>query len=158
MVTEIPADLNVLILHGKSKSGKTDVILKVVDLLCSAGFNITSKTNINTSPSDICCTLEKENKSIGIITRGDEIFDLRKDFDCIGYGCDLYICCCRSKGKTVEFVSRISGSGMQLWLEKFTISHNRLPDSICIDKLQNSANLCQATEIAEIVKTILTQN
>ena len=150
-----PTNLNIMVLHGKSASGKTKTISKAVKLLLENGFSMLKEYTLENADDNICCVLEKNNKLIGITSRDNDVSQLRKDFELLGYMCDLYICCCKSKGRTMGFIGGLSQDGIQLHIEKITLSYSRIPPSISIDEIQNSLNTCQATEIVKIATSIL---
>ena len=155
MTSTLPTNLNIIVLHGKSPSGKSETVLKAVELLLENGYSVKAKYSSESISDNICCVIEKNNKLVGITTRGDDVSHLKKDFESLGYLCDLYICCSRSKGRTMAFLGGLSQDGIQLHLEKSTLSCNRIPASLPIEELKNSIDNCQAIEIVKIVLSVI---
>lgn len=92
------------VLMGISNSGKTSTLKELIDKLLVNHAICEQKDVIG---DDIRIKLKFNDKIIGITTRGDTEYALQKDFEWLGE-CDIYFFASHIKGKTRNYVYRIS--------------------------------------------------
>lgn len=110
----------VLALWGKPNNGKSETILKFVDLLIAHGAEIESTKNSRFNAKDKWLVLKYKNKLIGITSRGDTRDLLEEDFNNFKK-CDICICATHTRGATVKFIEETYCSNNIYWLRKSTL-------------------------------------
>lgn len=102
----------IICIKGKANVGKTQTLSFVMEIFDDKRDEI--KENLN--GTDFRTTFKLDRCKIGIISRGDNAFQLENDLKSIGK-CDIYICTCRSKGATYKVIQEFS-KGKELILIK----------------------------------------
>lgn len=111
----------ILALWGKSNNGKSETILKLVDLLINDGAKIENVKNTRRNAKDKWFVLRYKNKLIGITSRGDTCALLEEDFNNFKK-CDICICATHTSGATIKFIEENYHYDNIYWLRKASFS------------------------------------
>ena len=122
----------VLALWGKSNNGKSETILKLIDLLFSNGAEIENAKISRQNVKDKWIVLRYKNKIIGITTRGDTRDLLEEDFKNFKT-CDICVCATRLYGGTVKFIEENYYKNNIYWLRKSAFSVGNINEKKCND-------------------------
>ncbi|MCH8519238.1 MAG: hypothetical protein LAT82_00595 [Nanoarchaeota archaeon] len=92
--------VNIICFRGKSNTGKTSIIYKILEEYFQFNFfyGFNKRTNSN-EKKDITFSFKYEKKKIGINTGGDDKYNLYRIINELK-NCDIIICSCRTKGST----------------------------------------------------------
>lgn len=139
----------IITLQGKSGTGKTTTLKLLIDKISK----IYPTDFLRNNKIDIAVTVNINGKRVGITTRGDNKYCLEHDFNLMGL-CDLYICACRTKGETIDFLSSESNGGLLICHGKWYVSTKAtcLKD---ISKIRNNINLKQTDELYKELQSLL---
>ena len=113
-------EASVLALWGKPNNGKSETILKFVDLLIAHGAEIESAENSWFNTTDKWFVLKYKSILIGVTSRGDTRALLEEDFKNF-MDCDICICATHTRGATVKFIEETYCSNNIYWLRKSTL-------------------------------------
>lgn len=131
--------MEIIALQGIAKSGKTTTLTMLHDLMVSNGY---VETYISKGKKDFCCVLQKNDRKIGLTTRGDSIADLNQDYKNVltnEPNIDTFICAIHTYGGTVNFVNQNPNNAYRIF-GKITVETNK---SIS-PQLEYKANKLQA--------------
>ncbi len=115
----------VLVLWGKSNSGKTDTLVQLINLLIENDCIFMEESKHFGTSADKWCIIQFMGKKIAITTRGDDWNCLNADFEEINkykIDIDIYICATHEKGKTVDFVKSKFEKENIYWIAKSRLS------------------------------------
>lgn len=103
----------IIALRGKSQTGKTTTLKKLIEIIKEKGHGVTT---LEQYKNDIVIVVEINGKNVGITTRGDFKSYLATDFaEFEKWSCELFVCACRSKGETVDFLEKQSKGGTLIY-------------------------------------------
>ncbi len=122
----------VLVLWGKSNNGKSETILKLIDLLVLSGAEIENPENLSRRARDKWVVLRYKDKLIGITTRGDARKVLEIDFKNFA-NCEICVCATHLYGGTVKFIEENYCENNIYWLRKSAFSVGAINDEKCND-------------------------
>ena len=113
--------MKVIALRGSKDSGKTATMNA---LLCLFPAPIQKlKIDLNKKTRDFWVEFSYNNKKIGIISIGDPYGEplTQKSFliDFREHKCDVIVCVCRTRGKTVDLLIDIFGKSKIVFIRKF---------------------------------------
>lgn len=111
----------ILALWGKANNGKSETILKLIDLLISNGAEIKNAKNSRINAKDKWVILSYKSKIIGVTTRGDTRALLEEDFENFKT-CDICVCATHLYGGTVKFIAENYCENNIYWLRKSAFS------------------------------------
>ena len=139
-----------LVLYGKANVGKTTSLKLVIKKLLTKGAieakgAYASGSNFS---DDRRIILEYKGKVLGITTRGDTKVALEEDFAAFEEGLDLFICACRTKGETCDFIKNHFSD--IVWMKKIYTNNNY---SYSIQKYIDMINGLQAEMILDEIET-----
>lgn len=139
---ELKNQMCIIALSGKGNTGKTQCLQKLIyeinktkhvtciypnnlnkfkELIKKGDPVINDKNNM----SDFIVIVETQEKTVGIITYGDNEESLIYSFYMLkDYDCDLYICACRSYGKTIALLEELTESGKLIVHNRWAISED----------------------------------
>lgn len=112
----------IIALQGKSGTGKTTTLGMLIKKVKKI-YNTTIKETYRDGQRDLYAIVEINGKKVGITTRGDTEECLEIDFEKMG-NCQLYVCACRTKGGTVEFVEKQAKNGLLIYHGKWYYKSN----------------------------------
>lgn len=158
---QLKTDLNIIALSGKSNTGKTHCLQKLIfefpnnskfidkshkfdDLFKNGIPLVNNKNNL----IDLIVVVEINNTKIGIITYGDDEAALTDSFYQLkDYECGLYVCACRTQGGTIKLLNELTENGK-------LIIHNRwaVSEESYIEKTMNYQVEEIKSEIEDILK------
>lgn len=92
--------MRTIALKGKGEIGKTTAIKLLVSSFNTFGYKFES---LIFKEVELLAKIEINGLLVGITTRGDNVTCLEDDFKDLGE-CDLYVCACRTRGKTIQFL------------------------------------------------------
>lgn len=110
----------IFVLQGKSSVGKTTTIKKIYNLL----INELSAERVNANSevlnkNDIRVILKIDNVYIGIGSEGDPGSELDKNLEIfVKNQCQIIICACRTRGRTVDWINKYSNEFKIEWIRK----------------------------------------
>lgn len=122
----------ILVLWGKSNNGKSETILKLIDLLISNGAEIKNAKNSRINAKDKWVILSYKSKIIGVTTRGDTRDLLEEDFENFKT-CDICVCATHLYGGTVKFIEENYYKNNIYWLRKSAFSVGTTNEVKCND-------------------------
>lgn len=116
----------IITLQGKSKTGKTTTIRKLIEKIENQ-YTVTELFN----GEDRVISADIKGKKLGITSCGDTKSALENDFAMMG-DCDLYVCASRTKGDTIDFLNEQTKFGVLITHGKwyFSSTNNSLDDDI----------------------------
>lgn len=139
---ELKSQMCIIALSGKGNTGKTQCLQKLIyevnksnnticiypndinkfeELIKNGDPVINDKNNM----SDFIVIVKIQEKTVGIITYGDDEESLIDSFYMLkDYDCDLYICACRSYGKTIALLEELTESGKLIVHNRWAISED----------------------------------
>lgn len=148
----------VLVLWGKSNSGKTDTIVQLINLLIDNECVIIKQSDHFKTSADKWCIIEFNGKKLGITTRGDDKESICSDFSEINdyikktnSNIDIYICAAHGKGQTFKFLESEFTEKNIYWYAKSRLSIGA--GKLCND-FYSIENKNQALGILNILKKI----
>lgn len=125
----------IIILSGKAKSGKTTTLLSVIEQLKKIATKITDKRPNRKNARDRTVIIEINGMIIIIITAGDTLEVIEKEFERVApLACDILICATRTNGAGISHVKDIAKD------------HSIVHDTLSINN---------TTEVAEKTKEII---
>ena len=139
----------IIALQGKSGTGKTTTLKLLIDKIAS----IYPTKTVHKNNSDIAVIADIDGKTVGITTRGDNEECLAKDFEYMGL-CDLYICACRTKGESVDFLESEANGGLLIYHGKWYVSA-KIGNLKNISDIRNGVNSQQVDEIYKELLSLL---
>lgn len=142
------------VLYGRANVGKTTSLGLVIEKLVANGAKEIKGVDISlfNSSDDRRILLEYKGKLIGITTRGDTRKALEKDFDAFKRELDLFVCACRTKGETCDFIKEYFSD--IVWMKKIHTNNNY---SFSIQKYIDKMNEIQAMMIIEEIESWITK-
>ena len=111
----------ILALWGKSNNGKSETILRLIDLFINVGAEIINVKNIRRNAKDKWVVLRYKNNLIGITTRGDTRDLLEEDFKNFK-NCHICVCATHTSGATIKFIEENYHHDNIYWLRKASFS------------------------------------
>lgn len=139
-----------LVLYGRSNTGKTGTLMKLMDLIKSKGYLVINSTFPIDSFGDRRIITEIKGKRIGITSRGDTRAVLEEDYMWAGE-CDWFICASRTKGQTEDFINKSFST--ILWQKRWQVLDDKLGFSF--SALYDESQMNQAKMILELLENIL---
>lgn len=140
--------VNCLVLYGKSNTGKTKTLKRLIELIKDNGY--TPIKPEEERDADKIVVFDIKGRKVGITSRGDAVDLLADDFAWMG-DCDLYVCASHSRGNTVEFLekkfSRI------IWQRRWDVLQDKY--GIAFTSLYNDSNEAQAKTLYNLITDIL---
>ena len=142
---KLRSDMKIIALQGKSHTGKSYCLQKLIykiskrsKFVCVHPRDITKfneliqngiSTTKNSSMVDFLVYGKIDDKTIGIITYGDNEKSLAKGFDrLMKYNCDLYVCACRTHGETVDFLEKLTANGKLVLHGRWHVNEEKYRD------------------------------
>ena len=122
----------ILALWGKSNNGKSETILKLIDLLILNGAEVENAKISRQNAKDKWIVLRYKDKTIGITTRGDTRELLEEDFGNFK-NCDICVCATHLYGGTVKFIEENYCKNNIYWLRKSAFSVGTINEEKCND-------------------------
>lgn len=132
----------IIALQGKSNTGKTTTLSALIKKI-DKNYNIQLLKN----RTDKIAIVNINGKRLGITTAGDNRKTLDNCFDLMGK-CDLYVCACRLKGETVNFLESKAKCQKVIFHGKWYIINDFISD-------REKANNAQAKLIYDEIINIL---
>lgn len=133
----------IICLQGKHDSGKTKTLKKVCKIILEK-YKTNKMSDCKTLFEDcykydfVKVINNVKGKKIGINTKGDEWHWLERwNKELAEQGCDIIICACRSRGKTVEQVKKMKRKG---YLVEFVVKERESVEAIFPQANLESAN------------------
>lgn len=139
----------IIALQGTSTKGKSTTLKLLINLLSKKHYvDIIYDTKVEQVAIVII-----NDKKVGITTRGDTQYCLETDFKKLK-NCDLYVCACRSKGETLDFLDKESKDGILLLHGKwyFSVYNGTYKDE---ENMRESINIRQANSIYEQILDLI---
>ena len=93
----------IIALKGRSKSGKSTTLTELVKMV----FEI--ELHLPKIQKDLVISFKYKNKTIAVISVGDNVPLITKHFNKIKDKFDILICACRDSGMTLNFYNEFSG-------------------------------------------------
>ena len=142
---------HVFALRGKSKTGKSQTIRTVVEMLTEKHPDATVEHN-HTTKVDVRVVLTINGLKVGIESQGKLVEESLDLF--VKIGCDVIVCATRTSGATVNAVNALHGFNVR-WLEQQPKSqpHEQVLRSLIMAR-EISANVQALIAPAEPVKAL----
>ncbi len=93
----------IIVLRGDSKTGKSTTLRRVVSEIFEIEI-YRPKLRV-----EVVVSFKYKNKTIAVITIGDDVPIIKKYFDKVDGKFDILICACRDVGETFEFYNKFHG-------------------------------------------------
>ncbi len=140
----------ILTLYGVGSCGKTTTITKFYKKICAEGGKTICKKE---AQKDSWWIVRYKDKIIGVTTRGDDGYTLKKDFENFA-DCDLCVCASRTKGSSIDFLKQFE---LYLLAKEAFCPHEKEThyNFAFIEKIRDASNDCQAQKMLEIVNALL---
>lgn len=146
-----------IVLWGRENTGKTTTLNLLVYKLINIGANVLfgnfSRTVLinNYLTENHYAVFEYDSKKIAVITAGDNDKTLDDYFSKIDCDCDIYVCACRTKGCSCNYIKTLFSENNILWIEKYSVTGNSKNIFPCLKAFQYCANETQAGDILKII-------
>ena len=144
-----------IILQRKSNRGKTEtlnlLIRKLCDLFGAAPITRTQNTGLNENNEAV---LTYKKSKIGITTVGDDAGILEKSLSNLGSDCDLYVCACRRRGSSKDYLEDRFSGHIIMWQDKWSVLEWSGATAE-LRSLQSKANDLQALALVDAIHAML---
>lgn len=151
-VIEMAKEKTVICLSGSANCGKTQTLNYVREQLLKKG-KIVHEEKLRSQ--DFRCAINVDGKIVGISSRGDIVQFLEDDLPYLEkHKCEIYICTCRTKGKTRGYINDFATGKKLIVYKKDGLSG----DCDLLDNKEariEAMNRKAADEILEILEEIL---
>ncbi|MBR3149377.1 MAG: hypothetical protein IKF64_04325 [Eubacterium sp.] len=150
-------DKKAIVLRGEIDSGKSATLNNLINKLLPVSRCI-AKSHYRKATKDQWVVLEYNSKNIAIITVGDSVKDIKNAFEEMhresSENIDLYICTCRSRDKTREYMESLFNPYDLIWVFKWTVFREADVEEAIIKLFQDKANEIQAQAILEMIDIV----
>lgn len=153
--SNLPTNMKILSLYGRSKKGKTLTLGILAKLLQRIGQFTNKAPRRKKEVCGVFSIYNAQGKEIkvGLTTKGDDDIALDYDFTLLGK-CDLYVCASHLKGSTLTWLQNRTKNGYLLRLSKATVQEQGQMPNVAIITEQ-AINTWQAEKLFEIVISLL---
>ena len=157
------ATKKVIVLRGEGNGGKTTTLNKLIKKMLSfekSTFLLGNPNNatFTDEDKDRWVIIKYYDKTVAILTAGDGTQDLSKNFEEISHQfsdpIDIYVCASRSRGKTIEYITKKFKDNVILWERKWDIWREDQIKNPVIEKLRNVSNELQALVLLDTIDKI----
>ena len=150
----------VFVINGISESGKTTKIKLIAEKLINKGAKVIYQKELSyPNGTDFWYILEYKQKILAITTQGDSERDLKQWYEYMQKNLrnysdkidfDYYICACRTKGKTINFLNEIFNGYEKIYHSSWYVNKGNLNKD---DEIYDIANEVQANGIIKIIES-----
>jgi len=114
----------ILALQGDRDSGKTATITKLFELIKKNGYTVIQDKKRKNS-HDFFVIVQKKGKKIGLCTCGDVKWVILSRIEIfIRVNCEVIVCACHRKGKTVEALQSVKGYSIEFFSKAVSANSN----------------------------------